>query len=61
MPAKSKAQQSAMGVALAAKEGKVSKGSLKGPAKGMYESMSKSQLKDFASTSRKGLPAKKKK
>jgi Protein of unknwon function (DUF3008) len=29
---------------------------LKGPAKSMYESMSESQLEDFASTKRKGKP-----
>lgn len=54
MPAKSKAQQKAAGAALSAKRGDSKKSSLKGPAKEMYESMSKSELKDMASTSRKG-------
>jgi hypothetical protein len=56
MPAKSKAQQKAAGAALAAKRGEQKKSDLKGPAKSMYESMSKKQLDDFASTKRKGKP-----
>lgn len=59
MPAKSKKQQMAAGVALAAKRGERSRSSLKGPAKQMAESMSEDQLEDFASTKRKGLPRKK--
>lgn len=54
MPAKSKAQQQAAGAALAAKRGEKPKGDLGGAAKKMYESMSKSELEDFASTKRKG-------
>lgn len=60
MPAKSKAQQSAAGMALAAKKGKMKVSELKGAAKDMYDSMSKKELEDFAKTKRKGLPKKKK-
>ena len=56
MPAKSKSQQKAAGAALAAKRGEQKVSDLKGPAKSMYESMSESQLEDFASTKRKGKP-----
>ena len=56
MPAKSKAQQKAAGMALSAKRGDTPKSDLKGAAKDMYESMSESQLEDFASTQRKGRP-----
>ena len=56
MPSKSKAQQKAAGAALSAKRGDTKKSELKGAAKDMYESMSKSQLEDFASTKRKGKP-----
>ena len=49
MPAKSKAQQKAAGAALAAKRGEQKVSDLKGPAKSMYESMSESQLEDYAS------------
>jgi hypothetical protein len=56
MPAKSKAQQKAAGAALAAKRGEPKVSELKGPAKSMYESMSESQLEDYASTKRKGKP-----
>jgi hypothetical protein len=59
MPAKSKKQQMAAGAALAAKRGKKSKSSLKGPAKKMAKSMSKKQLEEFAGTKRKKLPKKK--
>lgn len=56
MPAKSKAQQKAAGVALSAKKGDTRKSDLKGPAKSMYESMSKSELEEMASGKRKGKP-----
>jgi hypothetical protein len=56
MPAKSKAQQQAAGVALAAKRGEKKKGELKGASREMYDSMSESQLEEFASTKRKGKP-----
>jgi hypothetical protein len=59
MPAKSKKQQMAAGAALAAKRGEIKKSSLKGASKQMAESMSKKQLKEFASTKRKNLPRKK--
>ena len=57
MPAKSKAQQMAAGAALSAKRGEIKKSELKGASKEMYESMSKKQLEDFASTKRKGKPS----
>lgn len=60
MPAKSKAQQKAAGAALAAKRGETKKSSLKGASRDMYDSMSKSQLKDFAATERKKKPNKSK-
>ncbi|WP_025869696.1 DUF3008 family protein [Methylobacillus glycogenes] len=56
MPAKSQAQQKAAGAALAAKRGKVSKSSLKGASKTMEKSMSQKELKELASTKRKGKP-----
>ena len=56
MPAKSKSQQQAAGVALSAKKGEKKKSDLKGPSKSMYESMSKSELEDMASGKRKGKP-----
>jgi hypothetical protein len=59
MPAKSKKQQMAAGAALAAKRGERPKSSLKGASKEMVKSMSAKQLKDFAKTKRKKLPAKK--
>jgi hypothetical protein len=59
MPATSKAQQKAAGAALAAKRGEMKKSELKGASKEMYESMSESQLEEFAETKRKGLPERK--
>jgi hypothetical protein len=59
MPAKSKKQQMAAGAALAAKRGEIKKSKLKGASKQMAKSMSKKQLKEFASTKRKKLPKKK--
>jgi len=56
MPAKSKAQQMAAGVALAAKHGDKKVKDLKGPAKSMYESMDKKELRDIAATPRKDKP-----
>ena len=50
----------AAGVALAAKRGKRSKSSLKGASRGMYKSMSKTELRKMARTKRKGKPTKKK-
>jgi hypothetical protein len=59
MPAKSKKQQMATGAALAAKWGKRSKSSLKGASKGMYQSMSKKELRKMAKTKREGKPTRK--
>lgn len=58
MPAKSKSQQQAAGVALAAKKGEKKVGDLKGPSKSMYQSMSKKELHDMASTPTKDKPDK---
>lgn len=56
MPAKSKAQQKAAGAALRAKRGDTPKSKLKGASKEMLESMSETQLEDFAKGSTKGKP-----
>jgi Protein of unknwon function (DUF3008) len=49
----------AAGAALSAKRGKRGKSSLRGASRGMYESMTRSQLRHLAGTKRKRLPAKK--
>lgn len=54
MPATSKAQQKAAGAALSAKRGDTKVEDLKGASKDMYDSMSESELKDFAQTKHKG-------
>lgn len=59
MPAKSKAQQKAAGAALSAKRGETPKSKLQGASEEMYESMTKKELEDFASTDRKDLPERK--
>ena len=59
MPAKSKAQQKAAGAALSAKRGDTKVSELQGASKDMYDSMSESELEDFAETRRKDLPEKK--
>jgi hypothetical protein len=59
MPAVSKAQQKAAGAALSAKRGETKVSELKGAAREMYDSMTESELEDFASTKRKALPEKK--
>ena len=51
MPATSEKQRKAMGVALAAKRGKIPASKLKGPSKQMVSSMSEGQLRDFAKKS----------
>lgn len=56
MPAKSKAQQKAAGAALSAKRGDTQVSELQGASKGMYDSMSESELEDMAETKRKGKP-----
>ena len=59
MPAKSKAQQQAAGAALSAKRGDTKVSDLQGASKSMYDSMSESELEEFAETDRKDLPDKK--
>lgn len=59
--ANSKAQQMAAGAALSAKRGESKFSDLKGASKDMYESMSEKELKEMASTKRKGKPEKKNK
>lgn len=59
MPAVSKAQQKAAGMALAAKRGKISPSKLKGSARQMYQSMTITELKHYAETAQKGLPKRK--
>mgnify|MGYP002621873885 FL=1 len=54
MPAKSKAQQKAAGAALSAKRGDTKKSELKGASRQMADSMSEKELRDMASTKRKG-------
>jgi hypothetical protein len=56
MPAKSKAQQKAAGAALAAKRGDIEKSELKGASRDMAQSMTERELKELASTKRKGKP-----
>ncbi|CAL1692131.1 hypothetical protein MMB232_02288 [Brevundimonas subvibrioides] len=56
MPARSAAQQKAAGAALSAKRGDTPKSDLKGASRQMVESMSETQLEDFARTTRKGKP-----
>ncbi len=56
MPAKSASQQKAAGAALAAKRGETPVSKLKGASKSMYDSMSEGELKEMASTKRKGKP-----
>ncbi|NYS78826.1 MULTISPECIES: DUF3008 family protein [Halomonadaceae] len=59
MPATSKAQQKAAGAALSAKRGETKPSELYGSSKEMYDSMSKEELEEFASTKREGKPQKK--
>lgn len=58
MPSKSRQQRKFMGIVRAIQEGKM-KGASKGAEKAA-ESMSKEDVKDYASTKEKGLPLKKK-
>lgn len=58
MPAKSKAQQKAAGAALSAKRGDTKVSELQGASRQMYDSMSESELEDYASTDRSHLPDK---
>jgi len=61
MPAKSKQQASAFGMALAARRGDIPADQLQGAARQLYKdsSLSESQLEDYASTKRSDLPEKK--
>lgn len=54
MPAKSKAQHKAAGAALSAKRGDTKKSELQGASREMVDSMSEKELKEMASTKRKG-------
>lgn len=54
MPAKSAAQQKAAGAALSAKRGDTPKKDLKGASRSMEKSMTEKELKELASTKRKG-------
>lgn len=56
MPAKSKAQQKAAGMALAAKRGEMKVSQLQGAAREMYDSMDERQLEEFAETKLAGKP-----
>lgn len=56
MPAKSQAQQKAAGAAVAAKRGDQKVTTLKGAARSMEKSMNEKELKEMASTKRKGKP-----
>lgn len=56
MPAKSKAQQKAAGMALAAKRGEMPVSDLEGAPKEMYDTMSEAQLEALAGAGRKGKP-----
>jgi len=56
MPAKSKAQQKAAGMALSAKRGETNKSALEGAAREMYDTMSEDELEEMASSPRKGKP-----
>lgn len=59
MPAESKQQQKAAGMALSAKRGKTDPTTLRGAARSMYESMTIKELEEFAGTKHKTLPKKK--
>lgn len=56
MPAKSKSQQRAAGMALAAKRGEIPPAMLTGAARQMYEDMTEKQLRHYAETKSKNLP-----
>jgi len=60
VPAKSKSQQRAAGMALAAKRGEIPVEKLRGAAKTMFK-MTVAQLEEFAGTRYKKLPMHKKK
>ena len=56
MPAKPRAQQRAAGAALAAKRDQKKKSELQVASKSMGKSVNEKQLRDMASTKRKGKP-----
>lgn len=56
MPAKSKAQQQAAGIALAAKRGEKKISGLKGASRSMYESMTLKELHELADTDTRNKP-----
>ncbi|MGB7483596.1 DUF3008 family protein [Castellaniella ginsengisoli] len=56
MPAKSKSQQQAAGIALAAKRGEKKVSELKGASKSMYESMDEKELQELAETKTRDKP-----
>ncbi|WP_368639161.1 DUF3008 family protein [Castellaniella ginsengisoli] len=56
MPAKSKSQQQAAGIALAAKRGEKKVSELRGASKSMYESMDEKELQELAETKTRGKP-----
>jgi Protein of unknwon function (DUF3008) len=56
VPARSKAQQRAAGIALAAKRGELDPSRLWGAAREMYETMTEQQLEDYAVTPVRDLP-----
>jgi hypothetical protein len=56
MPAKSKSQQQAAGIALAAKRGDKKVSTLKGASKSMYKSMDEQELEDLAKTKTRDKP-----
>lgn len=59
MPAKSKAQRTPEGAAVAAKRGEESKDELIGASKEMAKSMSEREQEELAATPRQGLPKRK--
>lgn len=61
MPEKSKKQQSAFGMALAARRGDIPPEALKGSAKLLYKdsSLTDNQLSDYASTKKSDIPLRK--
>jgi hypothetical protein len=59
MPAKSKKQQMAAGIALASKRGEKPKAELRGPSRHMAQSMDENELEKIASTPRKKRPTRK--
>ena len=56
MPAQSKSQQQAAGIALAAKRGDKKVSELRGASKSMYQSMNEKELEDLAQTRTRDKP-----